>query len=310
MVTDDISQVIGNYCPDVVPNDVWKLVAPEVRAWVLACDPGHRRRALQLLHAAAHLGAWCVSEQVPVRSDTALRDTTIERFCAAAVRDGRHSTTTRSTIRSRLRCLAAHQNVPGNRPASPPLARSRVRPPYTASEIAAFLSLARNQGSRDKRSRLLALLYCGLGAGCAPADFRNLRGHDIGRLDDRCVVVNITSGRARQVPVLERYGPGLFDIANECGQNFLLGGRKPDRRSVTTSLLARVEGGADLPALEPGRLRSTWLATHLAAGTRMDILMTAAGLDTPTTIVDLVAHLTPVESDTARTSLRYAGSPR
>src|SRR4051794_15468700 len=113
MDSDDITAVIAGYQPAAVDAATWATVAPAVRQWVTAAAPGHRRRALQLLYTGAHLAAWCAAQHIDVAAGTALRTTTIERFCAAAERDGRISPTTRATLRSRLRCLAAHQTVPG-----------------------------------------------------------------------------------------------------------------------------------------------------------------------------------------------------
>lgn len=290
------TRVIEDYEPAGVEPEVWARIRDEACAWVRAACPGHRRRALQLLYAATHLAAWCDAGGIPVTATNSLRDPTIERFCAWAEHEARFSATTRSTIRARLRHLAAANPVPGNRPAAPSLPRGRIRPPYTPAEAAGFLHLARNQRDPDRRRRLLGLLCAGLGAGCAPEDLRRLRGNDV-EFDGGVTWVTIRGPRARRVPVLGLYAKELRWAAEHSGDRLLIGGRKSDRRSVTTALLHRIDGGGDLPPIEPGRLRSTWLATHLENGVRLDVLMAAAGLTTPTTIVDLVRHLpTPPRS--------------
>lgn len=287
---NDIAAVIDGYVPGGVDAAVWHTVGDEVRRWVRAANPGHRRRALQLLYASAHLAAWCSARRVPAVAASALRDTSIEQFCAWAERQDRFSATTRSTIRARLRHVAAANAVPGNRPAPPALPRGRIRPPYTAAQIRSYLQLARTQRDPDRRRRLTGLVTAGAGAGCAPEDFRNLRGGDITR-EGSTVWVRVTGNRPRRVPVIAALADPLMWAAQRSGDRLLVGGIKPNRRSVTTTLLHRIDGGLDLPALEPGRLRSTWLAYHLVAGVRLDVVMAAAGLSTPTTIVDLVALL-------------------
>lgn len=286
----DIEAVIDGYVPVGFEASIWDAVGDEVRSWVRAANPGHRRRALQLLYASAHLAAWCSTHGVPIVAPKALRDTAIEQFCSWAERQDRFSTTTRATIRARLRHVAAANHVPGNRPAAPSLRRGRIRPPYTAAEIQSYLHLARNQRDSDRQRRLLGLIAAGAGAGCAPEDLRRLRGDDITR-DGRIVWVQITGTRPRRVPVIAALAEPLMWAAHRSGDRLLVGGVKPDRRSVTAGLLHRIDGGLDLPALQPGRLRSTWLAHHLANGVRLDVLMAAAGLSTPTTIVDLVGLL-------------------
>ncbi|MHB1775732.1 MAG: hypothetical protein ACYCU7_07080 [Acidimicrobiales bacterium] len=104
--------------------------------------------------------------------------------------------------------------------------------------------------------------------------------------------------------MLTAYAPHLLCLAREAGDEPIIGGVKPDRRSVTTGLLGRVEGGADLPQLEPARLRSTWIATHLRAGVRIDVLMEAAGLSGPATLADLARYLDASDPATANALLR------
>lgn len=106
------------------------------------------------------------------------------------------------------------------------------------------------------------------------------------------------------------YAAALRGAAAEVGDELLVGGFSGDRRNVTTGLIRRIEGGADLPHLEVARLRSTWIAVHLEAGTRLDVLMAAAGLTTPTSIVDLVRHLAPPPPEDAAAQLRLTGSDR
>ena len=297
-----VASTISAYAPVGHELEAWGAVGPEVRRWVTAAAPGHRRRALQLLYAGAHLASWCVGQGIAVQASTCLRDATIERFCAVAEADGRYSSTTRATVRARLRYLAAANAVPGNRPAPPRLARGQVRPPYDADEVRSYLLLADSQGSAERRRRLRALLLLGLGAGCGPQDLRQLRGTDV--VDSSGVWVLVGGPRPRRVPVLDAYAEALLALAAETGGRLMVGGWKPDRRSVTTVVLHRVEGGADLAPIEPGRLRSTWLTTHLRNGARLDVVMAAAGLRTPTSIVELARYLGPVPAEEAERCLR------
>lgn len=293
----DLSRVIDGYVPSGVRAETWARVADDVRSWVTAAAPGHRRRALQLLYAAAHLAAWCDEQAIPATTAIALRLSTIERFCASAQRDGRYSATTRSTIRSRLRCLADANRVIGNPPQPPRLARQRVRPPYGDQEVAGYFALARAQSSPTRCQRLLALLCSGLGAGLAPQDYRDLRGTDVVEGPGSRVVVHVRGQRPRQVPVLEAYAGELAAIAQATGNSLLLGGSKPDRRSVTTGLLHSIEGDPGLPPLDPRRLRSTWLLTQLRRRVRLDVLLAAAGLESPASLGDLVGYLTDPEEN-------------
>lgn len=309
LLTADLEAVIDGYEPAGLDANIWAGVADEVRSWVRAAAPSHRRRALQLLYAAAHLAAWCRSQAIAVGASTSLRHSTIERFCLAAERDKRLSSTSRSTIRSRLRCIAAANAVPGNPPPSPPIPRQSVRPPYSPGEVEAYFALARAQSSRTRRQRLLVLLCGALGGGLGTEDFRQLRGEDVAQLPDGTVTIEVRGRRPRRVIVLDCYASELLTLAEESGAELMLGG-KADRRSVTTGILSRIEGGLDLPRLDPARLRSTWVVEHLERGVRLDVLMAAAGMQSPTTLADLVKHL-PAPTSSVLSQLRgHAGTLR
>lgn len=299
-----IESVIQGYAPagDVAPSR--DATADLVRSWVRHAAPGHRRRALQLLYAGAHLAAWGVDEHIPLRSDTLLRDTTIERFCSVVESDQRLAPSTRATLRSHLRCLARAESVPGNRPPTPPVARAATMAPYSSPEVAGYFVLARSQSRADRRQRLLALLCLGPGAGCASPDLRDLRGSDVHPHPDGSVSVAVRGPRPRDVTVLDAYASLLVQLAERAGSALMIGGVKPGRRAVTGLVLAHVEGGRDLPPLAASRLRSTWLVTHLRARTRLDVLMAAAGLTSMTSLQDLVHYLPDQEQSVAIEQLR------
>jgi len=299
-----IESVIQSYAPagDVAAS--WEVTAGLVRSWVRCAAPGHRRRALQLLYAGAHLAAWGVEEHIPLRTDALLRDTTIERFCSTVDRNQRIAASTRATMRSRLRFLARAQSIPGNLPPTPQFARAATMAPYSSIEVAGFFVLAQSQSRTDRRQRLLALLCLGLGAGCASVDLRDLRGTDVRVRDDDSVVVTVRGSRPREVTVLDSYASLLVALADAAGTELMIGGVKPDRRAVTGIVLANVEGGRDLPMLAASRLRSTWLVTHLRAQTRLDTLMSAAGLTSLTSLQDLLHYLPDQEESVVTEQLR------
>jgi hypothetical protein len=72
------------------------------------------------------------------------------------------------------------------------------------------------------------------------------------------------------------------------------GGFSPSRRNVTAGLKASVAGGRDLPALDTGRLRVTWLAS-CAEALGLGAFMDAAGITCSQRLGDLVAHLPKAE---------------
>jgi hypothetical protein len=245
---------------------------------------------------------------VPLDPAVVFKTSTVERFVATGL-DG-VATSSRATIRARLRALAEAAAPTTTPPRAPALARTRIRPPYRPGEVAGLFALARAQDSPSRRRGLLAVLLCGVGAGCDARDLRLLRGTDVEAAPDGGAIVRIRGPRERSCRVLDRYAAELLDIAAQAGGGLLVGGHKEDRRSVTAHLLTHVAGGVDLPAIDPGRLRSTWLATHLQGGTRLDVLMAAAGLATATSLADLAAYLDPADPADSDCQLRRPGASR
>lgn len=293
------------YRPHDIDPSRWAELAPVVADWVQRTPLRGLRRTRRLLYAATHLAAWAAAEHIPVRADTALRDTTIERFCAVAERDGRYSRSTRATIRSELRFLAVAVGSRDVVERPPLLRRGKVKPPYSDAEVTAYWQLVANQSRIGIRRQLEGMLAAGLGAGCGPIELRQLHGPDITTSTSGGVVVTVAGGTPRRTVCLDRYAKQLLAAAAAAGDGLLIGVRA-DRHNVTSRLLGRIEGGADLPPIEATRLRTTWMATHLRFGTRLDVLMAAAGLTTPTSIVDVARHLPPVPDVDAVDQLRGA----
>lgn len=268
-----------------------KGLSPEVveltRAVVAHASPESAARARALLFAAGRLFAF--SEAVGLELSAALlAPSMIERFIASGC--GACSIATRRTIRANLRALlgARHPLV------SPPtLARGRAKPPYSPAELASYLALADAQPTTNRRRRLVAVLSLGAGAGLIGRELRSVRGTDVVRRSGGLVVL-VTSGRPRAVPVRAEYHERLLAVASGAGEALLAGGVRAERKNVTSGLIASLAGGADLPLLDTGRLRSSWLVACVEEiGLRA--LLEAAGITCPQRLGDLVPFASPVE---------------
>ena len=137
--------------------------------------------------------------------------------------------------------------------------------------------------------RLGALVSLGAGAGLMGADLRGVRGTDIARRSGG-VLVEVTGTRPRVVPVLARYHERLWGAAAFAASGYVIGGYSASRRNVTCGLVASVAGGSDLPTVDVGRLRATWLVA-LAQGLGLKTFMEAAGIACSQRLGDLVAGL-------------------
>jgi hypothetical protein len=84
----------------------------------------------------------------------------------------------------------------------------------------------------------------------------------------------------------------LVASARFAGTGYVTGGFSACRRNVTSGLVASVAGGADLPTLDVGRLRATWLR-EVAGAIGLKAFMDAAGITCSQRLGDLVATLAP-----------------
>jgi hypothetical protein len=181
-------------------------------------------------------------------------------------------------------------------PAPVPLSRERAKAPYAPSEICAYLALADAQPTLARLMHLSGLICLGAGAGLMGADLRTVTGTDVIARSGG-VVVEVKGRRARVVPVLARYHERVLASASFAGAGYVTGGFSAQRRNVTASLKASVAGGADLPGLDTGRLRATWLV-DAAQAIGLKAFMDAAGITCSQRLGDLVATLaTGTESD-------------
>jgi len=279
----DSREVIAAY----VPIGIEPAAAAFSRQAVGAAAPAGPARARCLLWVASRLGAWGIEVGLEPRPEVLLHPSVIERFVAVGLAEA--SVAGRRTARTNLRFLARRVAPALVAPAPVPLARSRAKAPYTPGEVAALLALAAAQPTEAGRQRLTALLCLGLGAGIERGELRALRGTDVIRRSGGVVVV--VRGRCpRAVPVLDRYRGALLGAAAHAGGRFICGGVEATRKNLTTPLVARVAGGGDLPRLETGRLRATWLAEQLD---RLGVpgLLRAAGVQHSQRIWDLAVVL-------------------
>lgn len=90
------------------------------------------------------------------------------------------------------------------------------------------------------------------------------------------------------MPVLARHADLVDEQALHAGERWIV---RPDRSPTVKRISAYIHSqhpDPRLPLLSPSRCRATWIRSHLLAGTRLDVLMAAAGY---TTVMDLQPHL-------------------
>jgi hypothetical protein len=277
------------------PRTVGPAVAHFARRCVARCDVERVERAKSLLWASARLGAFAEEMGLELDPDAVLDEAVLERFiligCASL-----HEAT-RRTLRTNLRFVARRAGPLAGRPAPVALPRQRAKSPYSDAEIARFLALAESQPTESRRFRATSVICLGAGAGLMGADLRAVTGHDVVERSGG-VVVEVHGRRPRVVPVRRRFAPSLVGAASHFGARYLVGGVEPNRRNVTTPLLASLSGGVDLAPLDLSRLRATWLAA-VGASLGLPTFFAAAGVTSSQHLGDVMAGLAVADEEAA-----------
>jgi integrase len=256
------------------------------REVVVRSVPQGAARARTLLWSCARLATWGERIGLEPCARALLHPSVLERYALSGLSD--LSAGTRRTMRANLRYVARHAapEFYGPRPAV--LRRDTLKRPYTDAQVDRYFALVAHQSTPERVARLTGLLCLGLGAGLEAADMRLVRGTDIEELSGGLVVC-VSGGKARIVPVLERFGARLRASALFAGGGFVVGGNDPGRKNVTSNLIATLDVGR-LDRLEVPRLRATWLAGHIR-GLGLDALVAAAGLTSSSRLVELAVSL-------------------
>lgn len=280
--TDEVAAFIAAWRPRTVDA----AVAEFTRSVLTTAAPATRGQAKAAIWALSRLAAYATGVGLELRTEVVLHTSVIERFAAAGPPgiSPVARRTLRTTLRKVSRAVLAHPP-----PAPVPLARGRAKVPYAPGELAAYLALADAQPTQARRMRLCALVCLGAGAGLVGGDLRDVRGSDVTAHREALVVV-VRGRRPRTVPVLADYQVRLRTAAAFAGEHLLTGGVDTARRNLTDPLVSCLAGGADLPHLDTGRLRASWLAT-CAQRIALPAFLTAAGLTCSQQLGDIVAGL-------------------
>jgi integrase len=250
-----------------------------------AAGPTTQNRAKAFLFAASRISAYAQLLGLALDPAVVLHPSLIERFSC----DSDMSPMTRRTLRTNLRSLSERVCATGPHPVSLP--RERAKRPYTAKEIASYLSLADAQPTALRRTRAQALICLGAGGGLIGGELRRVRGTDV-HVRSGGVVVSVGGSRERTVPVLSAYHDRLLASAETFADSYMVSGVNPDSHNVTNPIIRAMSEVTDLARLETSRLRSTWLVS-VSEAIGLRAFMDAAGVSCSQRLGDLVSYLDP-----------------
>lgn len=231
----------------------------------------------ELLRAVTALAEWSSRRSVVLdRTAVFARDNIVAHINSGLNDFGRG---TRTNRRSQLLRVAEALLDPALAPRRlPAMAPSDPTAPYSEDEQAALLGWAQKRKRTKRCDDAMMLLALGFGAGLSAQEVMGVRAADIVVTDD-AVLVRVTEGRVRTVPVLQKWETALREraAALEATDNIFKPGRTGAGKNLISNFVASAK--ADGVHAQTQRMRSTWLVQQMAARTPLPALVEAAGVD-------------------------------
>lgn len=255
-----------------LPADEWAAIEEYVHDVVARAEPMVVYSARELYPAVTQLVHFTHNSSAPVEDDVVFDPIHIGRFVNHHL--ATYNRASRNTIRARLRRVSEAllgDDAVGKFKA---LGKAEASRPYTSAELAVLDAWAWQQRTIERRTSAGALLALGLGAGLTGAEILSARGADVG---DGGMLITVGGSAARVVPVLTEWVDRVQarrEVLHGDGWMFRTGQRGGNVNLITDF----VSRGGPTVQLQARRMRATWLAQHLEAGTPLKRLLRIAGL--------------------------------
>ncbi len=255
-----------------LPADDWANIAPYVHDVVTRAEPLVAYSAKELYPAVTQLVHFAYSSFAPLEDDVVFDPLHIGRFVNHHLAS--YNRASRNTIRARLRRVS--EALLGDEAVGKfkALGKAEASRPYTSAELAVLAAWAWQQKTMERRTSAGALLALGLGAGLTGAEIIAARGADVSKGGGQ---ITVGGSAARVVPVLAEW-VGRVQARREVlhGDGWMF---RADQRGGNINLITDfVSRGRPSVQLQARRMRATWLAQHLEAGTPLKRLLRIAGL--------------------------------
>lgn len=265
---------------------------------------------------------WAENNGIALTPKSLLNDRTWQRWMRDLKSANGHNDHTIQTFRYRLE-LIAHVLV--GRPLTSddgtqraPMPRQRPMEVLTDQQQADLWAWCRGMRPATRRERVQRLVVLGLGVGAHRRDMECLTPEDFSRDGDgvRVSFAPLTTARTlefpgRTVTCLPQWEGRLWELvqATEQGRSFMTPWSEEHSTLVAHDAALRNSLQAHPLGVDftVDMLRNTWLVQHMAAGTRLDVLMQQAALRTTTSIEKLRIYLPPPSEAETRAWMRAPG---
>jgi len=290
-----VERQVHGYRPMKSPwRELWPLIQEFVVRIVLAIRPPTVQSSRHSMIAVSRLSGWAVQRGLELDEETVFHPLRIEEFTAWTADT---EASFRSNMRSRLRAIA--REVTRDAPWLPEptrLASRTLKPPYTALEVDLLAEDIARQ-ARVTRRAAEAMHNLGLGAGLKAKALRAVTAAHIVQVHGVWCVVVERPDASHQVPILLQYVEPVRELAARYPTGPLL--HENAHRKNVGEMVHKFRPGPCTPWPNTWRYRSTWLVSHLVLGTRIDLVIDAAGVREQQGLVDLLAYMPPVDPPSA-----------
>lgn len=231
----------------------------------------------------------------------------IEAFCAHGL-PGRTSAT-RGTYRSVLRGWAGLADG-GRARRGPGYPGAPAPAPFTPAERAELWAVAAAQPA-GRRDSALVLTAAGLGAGVSTGELMTLCGNDVHIGGDGGVVISVSGGRARPVPVTAPYATVLTRAVARTGPGLLFRPAAAARgyKNAVCNFVDNLNCDPAAPRFTLGRARSSFICDHITAHTPVATLLAITGIAEAGSLVRYAAHVAGAPASKGVWRARLATEP-
>ncbi|MGC3995185.1 MAG: site-specific integrase [Propionicimonas sp.] len=279
-ITDLDRQTVAAYCPASLPEHAWSRVAPFVRQAVLDYLPHSRQRQpRKLLSALAPYVVWANTAAGCDLTRESVFDPQQISYYATSVLTGM-TDNTRAAVRARLLRMADFLEPAGRRAVRMTSFARQVTAPYSTREVSMVRAWPLQLSSAYRKHAAACIVNFGLGAGLRAGELSTITREDVTR-DEHGVLVNVTTGMApRAVPILAAYESQCLALAQAVRPGSLVF-RSERVGTSSNSAIAKWGGKLETDSGFPinlGRLRATWILSHLNRDVPPETVLLAAGI--------------------------------
>lgn len=290
----------------LIDDPVWAEVKSFVSHCVGRCSGRTPYSDQDLNIAATKLCAWAW-ETAGFELDIGLvfRRDVIGNYIASGA--GEYKPAGRGNLRSQLLRMAEVLLPESTQRRLPPLPASDPTRPYRRTEIQSLRAWADWQSTPARQANARTLLALGLGAGLSAIEIGTLRIQHI-HVDRLGVIVHVQGERPRTVPVLREWEPDLVARSRQLPEDKWA--FRENHTAFYPNLISNFVNRSKATVVRPQaqRMRTTWLLTHLKAGTPLPSLLAAAGIESLSALNRYLQFLQPEQAVDVRLRLRNAGS--